>query len=124
VVQKAARSDLIADVGDWPTAVNSIRGFSDSNLPEFDARVVELLDSFNLTVAYQNYSDLIKGRRALTPTIHFALAALVARFDLPEDAPFLILVLARSPGWIAHALEEASDRKVGAAWAGANSLMM
>jgi citrate synthase len=110
-VQKASRSDLIANLGDWPIGVSSLPGFSDSSLPEFDTRAVELLDSFELTLAYQNYCDVIKRTRALTPNIHFALAALVARFELPEDAAFFILVLARSPGWIAHALDEASKSK-------------
>ncbi|MNL52297.1 Citrate synthase 2 [compost metagenome] len=40
------------------------------------------------------------------PNIDFALAAMTAAFDLPEDAPLQIFALARSVGWIAHALEQ------------------
>jgi citrate synthase len=113
LVQRAARSDLISDVGAWPGGVRSAPGFSDATLTGFDTRVIELLTSFELTLAYQNYGDLVKRSGALIPNIQFALAALVARFDLPQDAAFLILGLARSPGWIAHALEEAGDRPAG-----------
>jgi citrate synthase len=100
--------------------VSSVPGFSDSTLPGFDARAVELLQSFNPTLAYQNCCDVIERSRTLAPNIHFALAALVARFDLPEDAAFLILVLARSPGWLAHALDEARDSAFRAAEAAAD----
>ncbi len=40
------------------------------------------------------------------PNIDFALVAMTATFDLPRDAPLQIFALARSVGWIAHALEQ------------------
>ena len=40
------------------------------------------------------------------PTIDVALAALVARFGLPKDAPFALFAIGRSVGWLAHSIEQ------------------
>jgi len=53
--------------------------------------------------------DLWARDHGLAPNIDFALAALAARFGLPDAAPFLTFAVARSTGWIAHALEQARD---------------
>jgi citrate synthase len=42
------------------------------------------------------------------PNVDFALAALADRFGLPRDAGFVLFALARSVGWIAHALEQSA----------------
>ncbi|WP_353939175.1 citrate/2-methylcitrate synthase [uncultured Agrobacterium sp.] len=55
------------------------------------------------------YASLaIEGEELLgePPNIDFALAALAATFDLPDDAPLVIFALARTVGWLAHALEQ------------------
>ena len=40
------------------------------------------------------------------PNIDFALTGLTAAFGLSDDAPLTIFALARSVGWLAHALEQ------------------
>ena len=40
------------------------------------------------------------------PRLPFALASLTAEFNLPAHAPFALFAIARSVGWIAHALEQ------------------
>lgn len=40
------------------------------------------------------------------PNVDLALAAIVAAYDLPRDAGTAIFAIARSAGWIAHALDE------------------
>jgi len=55
------------------------------------------------------FAELAAAGTALSgemPNIDFALAAMTAAFDLPDDAPLQIFALARSVGWIAHALEQ------------------
>ena len=55
------------------------------------------------------FAELAKVGEAMSgekPNIDFALSALVAVYDLPEDAPLQIFALARSVGWLAHALEQ------------------
>ncbi|MEL6829282.1 MAG: citrate synthase, partial [Pseudomonadota bacterium] len=41
--------------------------------------------------------------------VDMALAALCLRYDLPDDAPFLIFASGRLVGWIAHAIEQAQS---------------
>ena len=40
------------------------------------------------------------------PNVDFALCAVAEALGLPDDAPFPLFALARSAGWIAHALEQ------------------
>lgn len=73
---------------------------------EGDARAAALLASFAVPPVFV---DLAAAGERLTgekPNIDFALAAMTTAFDLPEDAPLQIFALARSVGWIAHALEQ------------------
>ncbi len=74
--------------------------------PEGDVRAPALLEAFALP---QPFTELARAGEALSgerPNIDFALAAMTAAFTLPEDAPLQIFALARSVGWIAHALEQ------------------
>jgi len=55
------------------------------------------------------YAQIAEAALALTgrrPNVDFALTATAERLGLPEDAPFQIFAVARSVGWIAHALEQ------------------
>ncbi|MFY8142196.1 MAG: citrate/2-methylcitrate synthase, partial [Caulobacter sp.] len=38
--------------------------------------------------------------------IDFLLTALADRFGLPVDAPFALFAVARTAGWLAHAVEQ------------------
>ena len=40
------------------------------------------------------------------PNLDFGLAAVTRTYRLPEQAPVLLFALARTIGWIAHAIEE------------------
>jgi len=74
--------------------------------PDGDVRAPALLQAFALP---RPFAELARAGEALSgerPNIDFALAAMTAAFTLPEDAPLQIFALARSVGWIAHALEQ------------------
>jgi citrate synthase len=74
--------------------------------PGGDVRARALMERFALPTLF---SELKAAGTALSgeqPNIDFALVAMGAAFDLPQDAPMQIFALARSVGWIAHALEQ------------------
>lgn len=74
--------------------------------PDGDVRAAALLSGFavpDLFVALADAGERLTGEK---PNVDFALAAMVAAFGLPADAPLQIFALARSVGWIAHALEQ------------------
>ncbi|WP_346104133.1 citrate/2-methylcitrate synthase [Nonomuraea maheshkhaliensis] len=60
----------------------------------------ERLDIIRATV------KLVIERRQLHPNVEFALGALCFAHDLANGTGEAVFVIARSAGWIAHALEE------------------
>lgn len=83
-----------------------IPAFGHPLYPDGDIRAQALLERANLPSVF---ADLRTNAERLTgelPNVDFALAALAASKRLPRDAPFILFALARSVGWIAHALEQ------------------
>jgi citrate synthase len=50
-------------------------------------------------------TDLVRRRRNLEPNVEFALGALCFVHGMTEGAGEAVFVIARTAGWIAHALE-------------------
>ncbi|MBO9184616.1 citrate synthase family protein [Rhizobium sp. L80/93] len=75
--------------------------------PHGDIRATTLLRHFELPTAFadlQEAAEKIVGERV---NADFALTALAVAYDLPRDAPMTIFALARTVGWLAHAMEQA-----------------
>jgi citrate synthase len=71
-----------------------------------DVRAKALMESFELPALYLALAQAGERLTGEKPNIDFALAALTSAFDLPEDAPLQLFALARTAGWLAHALEQ------------------
>ena len=65
-----------------------------------------MLADFALPPGYAAFAALGRDLTGEAPNVDFALAALAAAFTLPADAPLTMFALARSVGWLAHALEQ------------------
>jgi citrate synthase len=83
-----------------------IPGFGHPLYPSGDPRAAALLEAFPLTPEYQAILDAVMEMAGERPNIDFSLTALTWTLDLPDEAPFLLFAVARSAGWIAHALEQ------------------
>ncbi|MEV4701910.1 citrate synthase family protein [Actinoplanes sp. NPDC049316] len=100
-----------------------VPGFGISLYPDGDPRAATLLD----LITRLDPADLVPdGRRALDtvlevaatmssraglkPNIDFALAAFTLLTDMPADAGEAIFAVARTAGWLAHAIEEYADQ--------------
>ncbi|HVX82626.1 MAG TPA: citrate/2-methylcitrate synthase [Devosiaceae bacterium] len=84
-------------------------GFGHRLYPDGDIRARVLLSGLALPPPY---AALLEAGRAATgeePNVDFALAAIRAAFRLPADAPLLLFAVARSVGWLAHAIEQATS---------------
>lgn len=74
--------------------------------PEGDIRAAALLEELTLPPVFEELRAAADRLIGEPPNIDFALVALAASANLPADAPFVLFALARSVGWIAHALEQ------------------
>lgn len=91
---------------EWLGEGRHVPGMGHPLYPYGDPRCMALLESFDLPPEYRTYRLAAEDITGDLPNIDFALAALTARFDLPEDAGFTLFALARSTGWLAHMMEQ------------------
>jgi len=77
-----------------------------------DVRAEALLASFDLPAPLTDLLHVAQEETGSAPNIDFATVALSLAFDLPVDAPLSLFAAARSAGWLAHAIEQAGERKL------------
>ena len=90
----------------WLAPGRGVAGFGHPLYPRGDVRAEALLRGLRLPPglrALRSVGERLFGEPA---NVDFALVALSIAHDLPRDAPFVLFALARSVGWIAHALEQ------------------
>lgn len=77
--------------------------------PHGDLRAAALAPHIPLSAVFADVSDAVREIVGERGNADFALAALADAFDLPRDAPLVIFTLARTAGWLAHAVEQATS---------------
>ncbi|HYE45018.1 MAG TPA: citrate synthase [Caulobacter sp.] len=87
-------------------------GFGHPLYPEGDPRAAALLAARPPTDELAALLDAVESGTGERANIDFALVAMAQALGLPEDAPFLLFAVARSAGWIAHAVEEGSGGRL------------
>ena len=110
-VGQALSSTAVA-LRDWLGEGRHVPGMGHQLYPEGDVRALALLSQFTLPdhfIALQQAAEAITGD---TANVDFALAALVAAYDLPKDAPLTLFALARCVGWLAHAIEQIASGQI------------
>lgn len=75
--------------------------------PDGDIRASALLGHFDLPPVFAELQAVAEEMVGERGNADFALSALAVAFDLPSDAPMIIFALARTVGWLAHAMEQA-----------------
>ena len=84
----------------------SAPGFGHPLYPQGDPRARALTDAFTVPPPLQALSAAMEAAGGEPENIDFALVALAQTLDLPDDAPFALFAVARSAGWLAHAMEQ------------------
>lgn len=74
--------------------------------PDGDIRASVLLSSFEVPPVFRDVQQAGEEMVGEKVNVDFALAAMTAAFDLPEEAPIIIFALTRTAGWLAHAIEQ------------------
>jgi citrate synthase len=106
LMASARRTSPIAAVRDWLAQGRRLPAFGHPLYPHGDPRAITLLACFTPRQAYVEARAAVEALIGEQPNVDFAIAALADAFDLPPAAPFTIFAIARSVGWIAHALEQ------------------
>ncbi|MBB4053220.1 citrate synthase [Devosia subaequoris] len=106
LVEQAQRLGATETMGAYLRQGSALPCFGHRLYPNGDVRADSLMAAFNVPILFAELAATGERLIGEKPNIDFALAALTATFDLPADAPLQIFALARSVGWIAHALEQ------------------
>jgi citrate synthase len=88
-----------------------VPGFGHPLYPDGDPRAAALLALLpDLPPVVTGLAEAMLRRSGVAPNIDFAIAALALRHGMDRDAGEAIFAVARTAGWIAHALEEYADQ--------------
>lgn len=104
--QPAAAEEALRD---WLGERRTVPGFGHPLYPRGDARCRALLSAIELPPAFVRLAEAGRAILDEEPNVDFALAALSSAYELPREAPAMIFALARSVGWLAHGIEQATS---------------
>jgi citrate synthase len=106
-----ASGDPVATISDRLRAGEAVPGFGHPLYPDGDPRATTLLALLpDLPPVITEVASAMLRRSGVAPNIDFAIAALALRHGMDRDAGEAIFAVARTAGWIAHALEEYADQ--------------
>lgn len=80
--------------------------------PDVDIRGETLLQCLTLPPLFAEVRDIGEQLVGERVNVDFALTAMTHAYHLPEDAPLIIFALARTVGWLAHAMEQATSGRL------------
>ena len=106
LVEQAERQDAEAAVRSYLRQGRALPCFGHRLYSNGDVRVEPLLAAFEVPQVFGAVARAAEQLTGEKPNIDFGLAAMTVAFDLPHDAPLQLFALARSVGWLAHALEQ------------------
>jgi len=108
MLRAGTRAGMSATVREWLQQGRPLSGFGHPLYPDGDVRAKALLGEFAVPAAFREPLAVVEELAGERPNIDFAVAALTQAFRLPAHAPLTLFALARSVGWLAHGLEQAS----------------
>jgi citrate synthase len=113
LLRDAQRRSAAAAIGDVLRSGRNVTGWGHPLYPDGDPRATVLFDlaaeasNDRKTLAViEDVGAIMADRLGQPPNIDFALAALSVLANLRADATSAIFAIARSAGWIGHAIEE------------------
>jgi len=109
LIAEAERVGAEPAIRAWLAQGRPIPGFGHPLYPGGDPRANALLRAFRPTPDMAAIATAVEDIVGEQPNIDFALAVLVNALRLPHDAAFILFVVARCAGWLAHALEQVSS---------------
>jgi len=105
--------DPVATIAARLRAEGLIPGFGHALYPDGDPRaqaLLQMLGTGPVMATANRVSDAVLNHSGTRPNIDFALAAMSLHYGMPIDAGEAIFAIARTAGWLAHAMEEYANR--------------
>jgi citrate synthase len=113
LAEAMTRPDPVTTIADRLRVGGAIPGFGHPLYPGGDPRAATLLEMLAddpVRETALRLAGAMRSRSGTHPEIDFALAALTLQQGMTAEAGEAIFAVARTAGWIAHALEEYADR--------------
>jgi citrate synthase len=111
-----AAGDLAARVRERVALGEAFHGFGHPLYPQGDPRAADLLAALAAKglggEMTRRLPALVAEATGLRPNIDYALAVLMRALGLPAGHEIALFAVARSAGWIAHALEQLADGRL------------
>lgn len=98
-------------VAHWLASGRPLPAFGHKLYAEGDPRARALLKWLPELRPHAALAAAAEAQAGELPNIDFALTALAAAHELPDDAPFILFALGRCVGWLAHALEQVQAQR-------------
>ena len=108
-----SKDDPVTTIADRLRVGGVIPGFGHPLYPDGDPRAATLLEMVPdgpVRECAARVAEAMRSRSGVHPNVDFAVAALTLQHGMPADAGEAIFAVARTAGWLAHALEEYADR--------------
>jgi citrate synthase len=112
LLDDAARRGVPAALGAYEADPSTLPGFRHPLYPDGDPRAAALIAACPLPPLHAALAARVEAAHGEQPNVDFALVALADGLGLPQDAPFMVFMLARCAGWLAHALEQAQAQRL------------
>jgi citrate synthase len=112
LMDAAASQGADAAVRDRLAQGRPMAGFGHPLYPVGDPRAAALLQQLEVPPELAQVRDVVEELVGEHPNIDFALAAMTQAYRLPKQAPLVLFALARSVGWLAHALEQVTTGRL------------
>jgi citrate synthase len=102
------REAVAARLAHW----TSTPGFGHPLYPDGDPRARALLGAFAPPEPYLGLRAAVAEATGASDNVDFAITAMARSLALPADAPFTLFAVARTAGWVAHAIEQAAHGRL------------
>jgi len=112
LIARTATTGVDEAVRSYLTEGRPLPAFGHQLYPDVDIRGEALLGCFTLPPLFARVRDVGEQLVGERVNVDFALTAMTHAYHLPEDAPLIIFALARTVGWLAHAMEQATSGRL------------
>jgi citrate synthase len=112
LVEEARRIGPEATLSGRLARAAPIPGFGHPLYPSSDPRAAALLSAFTPAADLMSLRRLVEASTGQAANVDFALVAMADALKLPQDAPFALFAVARTAGWLAHAIEQSQTGRL------------